>query len=350
MFTHIVKTSCKHITHKHSNCELKCRMPPFSNSELTEGALQLLTMSKCQFLCSVLQLLIEYMILWPAKVTARVTQNMEQMSPCWKRIIGTLASMAWWLGGTLATYWIYAYLTSYYEQNYTQTQGRGFTDTVEETTQTHNIIKRALQEGFVTQNPCMDNNWINNPICNDKLTITTVGITTPKTETVRITSPKTETVGITSTNPKPEENTSPNQTTVENNSHYPKPDENIQSSNKTHETTLQKILDADYIQIVSICITTLMFACITLGIIRILYKINTPKQQELTKLCQEYFVPEEIIDLPDIVQHTIKNAPISTPTIPCYNTPIINTAINAINKFDDIEFPSIILNIYSNIW
>ena len=162
----------------------------FSNSELTDGALQLLTMTKCQFMCSVLQLFLEFMILWPAKLTARVTQNMEQLSPCRKRIISALASMIWWLGGTLATYWIYHILTNYYEQIHTPTQGIINTGTVEDTTHTHSIIKRAIQEGFVTENPCFTANWINNPICNQKLNTSSTETNTFTTFTTFTTSSK----------------------------------------------------------------------------------------------------------------------------------------------------------------
>ena len=126
------------ITHKVNIVTVKS-VKMFSNHELTDGALQILTMTKCQFFCSVLHLFLEFMILWPAKLTARVTQNMEQLSPCRKRIISALASMLWWLGGTLTTYYIYHILTNYYAQ--IQPPNYSVEGTVEDTMHIHSIIK-----------------------------------------------------------------------------------------------------------------------------------------------------------------------------------------------------------------
>ena len=119
-----------------------------SNSQLAEGALELLT--KCQFACSILSICLEYILLWPYKVTARVTKNMENMSPCKKRVISSTASLVWWLMGTVATYLIYAYLSTHQEESYyTETyQGREsyytHTNTVEESNAINERIKREL--------------------------------------------------------------------------------------------------------------------------------------------------------------------------------------------------------------
>ena len=149
-----------------------------TNAQLAEGAIEILTMNKCTFACNILSICLEYVILWPYKLTAKVTKDMENMSLCKKCVFSSVASMVWWLLGTIATYLIYAYLSTHLgeESYYTEIhQGKESyypdTNTVEESHGIYERMKRELHTDLqsYTHDPCLDQDWRTKPKCKEEV-------------------------------------------------------------------------------------------------------------------------------------------------------------------------------------
>ena len=90
-------------------------------------------------------------MVWPYYITAKITKDMESLSPCKKKLISSVANMVWWLIGTIATYLIYEALSTHHveESHYPETKP------VEESQQIYERMRRELStdlERYTTQN------------------------------------------------------------------------------------------------------------------------------------------------------------------------------------------------------
>ena len=158
-----------------------------TNRDLTNDALQILTMTRCEFFCSIFTLCLQYALLWPAKLVSQITKNLDSMSPIKRWVIQAIAQMIWWTIGTCITFYVYTILTNhftpttYYDNTDTETHltnslsPADYYDNIQTNTYfPHNIDKRQT-------NPCKKPSWITNYLCNSDLSTPQTSSTVPIT-------------------------------------------------------------------------------------------------------------------------------------------------------------------------
>ena len=158
-----------------------------TNRDLTNDALQILTMTRCEFFCSIFTLCVQYALLWPAKLVSQITKDLDSMSPIKRWVIQAIAQMIWWTIGTCITFYVYTILTNhftpttYYDNTNTETHLTNslshpdYYDNIQTNKYfPHNIDKRQT-------NPCDKPNWITNYLCNRDLSTPQTSSTVPIT-------------------------------------------------------------------------------------------------------------------------------------------------------------------------
>ena len=289
-----------------------------TNRELTNDALQILTMTRCQFFCSVFTLLIQYALLWPSKLISQITKNLDTMSPIKKWTITAIAQMLWWLIGTCTTYYVYTILANHFAP--TEYYGTIDTDTHLTHSISHNIVKRNI----IYDNPCKKPGWLKNPDCNSDINPVTQApppiITNQTLNPVTVTTPPSTVSNKTMITPNEKQQA-------------PKQAKNMTRNN---EPIIETKHDAhnNVTQIIHICVTCIMFLFIICSITRILKKLASQKQKRLELLRNyNYQYPIEMPQIP------IFQTPQETIAIPTYTRRLPNSIQAQIH--DSVNFAQV---------